>query len=566
MNIFNIPQVNPLKPYVQTDYKGNEKIVNTIEFVKPAFNKSYSRQSIDTDFYARNLNTWMAKVGYVKPYLSSDRLTMTWTGLDVLPISGLIPYVVNIVDCEGDVYQSITPSVEALVATGERIYKINHSVHLIPNGIYFLQIQQIGYAPNFDSFVITEPFEIRDEWQDTVLIEYRNTSNAQGVFFDEIDMLFCTRIHGSLIDIATNSNYNVYENQTRDLTMLSGTPYRDWTLNIGVKNKKIPEYILDQLERISVCDTVYIDGKEYTRNEGAKWEKLPLEGYPLFEAKLSVREKINDQDLSVTLYPLKFMDMPETDIFYIKEINYAFGTTTVLSYFTHRTRLLAYFNNVYLGATGNQTDSYFTINENDELILHTKDDTLWNILYLFPPTAVQIAPYHLKIKPEPSGTFFISFTNLSSVNYAYFDKSDLVALGTSTGSVEVVNFYDKWDKYLFWVDADTIAFTASSPIFKVGGNLPTSLTSLDLSGLNLKEVYNNLFATASAITTVTMQNNQLSTNEVNKIIKYIYESLSNFATATVDIDLQNPIAPPTHDSAVSYFIDTIASQITLNTD
>ena len=563
--IFNIPQLNPLKPYIQTDFKGNEKIINTISFIKPSANKSYSRQGIDSDFYARNLNTWMDSVGYRKPYLSSDRLTMTWTGIDIIPISLLVPYVARIIDCKGNVYVEIPPTVNSLVATGERIYSIDYSLHLVPNGVYYVQIQQIGYAPNIDYFIITEPFEIRDEWADTVVFEYKNTTNAQGVFFDEIDMTFQTRVHGSIMDLSPSSTFNVFENQTRDLTLLSGTPFRTWSLNIGVSNKKVPEYILDQLERVMVCDTVFIDGIEYTREEGSKWEKTSQERYPLYEAKLPIRQKINDHDLNVVINPIKFMDLPETDVFFLKEINYSIGGgTTPLVYFTHKTRLLGYLNNIYLSSID---DSYFSINEDNEVVLNTQSEAVYAIFNLLSPISVVLAKYHLKIKPELGGTHLISFSNSVNVTYAYFDKTDLIAYGTSTGGTEVITFTNDFDKYLFWEDADAISFTGSSPIRSIGGSLPPSLLSLDISALNLKEVYNNMFKTATSILSVDLRNNTLSTHEINKIIKYIYESLANFAIASnVDMDLQTPTAPPTSDDAISYFISTILTNITLITD
>jgi hypothetical protein len=60
----------------------------------------------------------------------------------------------------------------------------------------------------------------------------------------------------------------------------------------------VPPYLIDKLSRIFGCDTLTIDGRDFTKNEGANWEPVELEGYPMAGWSIELREKLN-RDITI---------------------------------------------------------------------------------------------------------------------------------------------------------------------------------------------------------------------------------------------------------------------------
>ncbi|WP_230679604.1 hypothetical protein, partial [Streptococcus pneumoniae] len=85
-----------------------------------------------------------------------------------------------------------------------------------------------------------------------------------------------------------------YEDQPLNLTMLSGVPYREWTLFFGVDEQPVPNWMLDKIERLSLSNNWYIENVRYTRSEGAKLESNRVDKNYLATATLNVRPQSND--------------------------------------------------------------------------------------------------------------------------------------------------------------------------------------------------------------------------------------------------------------------------------
>ena len=114
-------------------------------------------------------------------------------------------------------------------------------------------------------------------------------------------MTFC--IECELMEMTPEAEITSYADQTRDITVLDGVPYRTYKLEFFDARGGSP-YMLDIVNRIFCCDTVSIEGKGYVRNNGAKLNVNRVKGYPLVGGNIEVTEAKN-------LYSLQHNDLSE---------------------------------------------------------------------------------------------------------------------------------------------------------------------------------------------------------------------------------------------------------------
>ncbi len=294
---FDVSPLNPLKFYQLSDY---------LEAFKPStnpnqyniFNANYNYRQFDADFFYRNIKTFDEKRGYYQPYQQGDIIRIQFLGVDDI-VGGAYagnPYTCYLLDACGSIvgtYNVTSPS--ATLVNGSRIREVYIPLFNVAEGYYQVAIRrrQISVFDYSRWHIISEPIWVLQQHHNTTLIEYSNTDNTQGILF-EFGMQFQFRVHGALMELETQSKFNVYEDEPMNLTMLSSVPYRKWTWNIGGEGFQIPEWMADKIERITGCDTMLIDGKQYTRAEGAKLEANRKPLTPIASYKMNLRETSDD--------------------------------------------------------------------------------------------------------------------------------------------------------------------------------------------------------------------------------------------------------------------------------
>ena len=357
-NIFDIPLVNPLRFFQQTDITYN---TSSGSVLNPGFNPNYNTRQFDADFFRRSLQDWQDMTDFIQPFQQGDKLSIQWIGSDTTTAN----YVCRVLDCEGRTFS--TETITGAAAGSNKRYDVNIPLYNKPEGVYFVQLQHIQTGA--DLFMISEPIHVKEYHDNTIRLDYYNSYNDQGVIYDTANntINFSLRIPGDISELTTGSVFVVYEDQPRNLEMIGGKPYRSFKLTAGGYTNPIPEYLADKLERVLICDTLRIEGTYYTREESSKLEKQNVKNNPLSYYTIQLRERYNYDAIEVQQVECIVMgDVPTTPYFFVKEITINGTTYSVQKMFTGANNFLAYLNtNAFFSTIYNS--GYFAINSEDKL-------------------------------------------------------------------------------------------------------------------------------------------------------------------------------------------------------
>ncbi len=168
------------------------------------------------------------------------------------------------------------------------IYEVSLSLQAFAEGEYYFKIK-VGSPVNL---TLTSELQIFSERiENSLLLEYLHRKFYCDVFF-ETGFAPSIRIPGIMKPKAPASKDNVYEDQELNMTMLKSQPYCLWTLSIG-SSEGIPPWLVKRLNAILGCSSLKIDGRFYTKNEGAKLDENAQEFYPMAGYSIELREMLN---------------------------------------------------------------------------------------------------------------------------------------------------------------------------------------------------------------------------------------------------------------------------------
>lgn len=152
------------------------------------------------------------------------------------------------------------------------------------------QFEVIGGDPGIIT-LISEPFQVKTEWCDTLLYKYWNNTN-QSVYLWEIQDYVTFRCEGVIVFKTPASVRTVYTDQPQDQVTVKGDPYRVFDMYVGHEGG-FPNWVVDKLEEIIDQNNLEIDGKPFAPNTGANWSKKNIERYPWAEWNIEMREGVN---------------------------------------------------------------------------------------------------------------------------------------------------------------------------------------------------------------------------------------------------------------------------------
>lgn len=576
-NVFNISQLNPLKPYQQSDLLG---LGGFTQVALKSFDPNQNERGIDSDFFIRNIKSYMDVVQYSQPYQQGDKITLQWLGWDDYAIGPTVAYVVRLLDYNGDVVkqQNATLGVEIGTGTGVFIREIDMLLYDVPEGKYFPQIHKVGLFTDYDFFLIFEPIEVKTYWPNTMLIRYSHTSNAYGIYF-ETGIELWKRVFANFTEINPGSVFNVYPDQPQNLTLLSGVKYRDKQLSVGVDNNPNPEFEIDKLEEVFLCDTIYIDHIQHTRNEGSKFEMGRVDKSPVVTANISLRETFSDTDIVVSEYePIVLGSAPDSDWFYIRVISQTTPATSypVGLYFNGPENFVNWLNGSNFLGIVDFVNTYFAIDSYGRIVLITNDQTIYD---LYSPGLAFATPYtrHLIIDINSNfGTDLqIDLNSAASTKYAYF-WGDGTAKTTGSGTlVSTSHTYPPgghYTAYLFWDEFQSLRLDSSEAIItSLDGKLSNICTYFDVGGMPIKSVKNNIFEHCSnTLANVKFDFCKLNPFKINDLIRFAYESKLTGAfsgSAVLTLSWQTPPAPPSNDYGINFMLNHLAAAgVTVVTD
>ena len=235
-----------------------------------------------------------------------------------VPTTGIASFNLKMLDCDGTLYtiSASTYMTQAIVAGNvydgiplKTIqYKFRPSdISGVDDGIYYFLITiDDGVVKQY----ISEPTDIRQTHEKTILINYTNSINDYDVVYS-LNPSFSVRLDATLSEPSNEFNPTTFRNQKGDLRQVRARNWRKYILTIGAE-EGTNGIIVDKITNILKSDSIFIDGKKMLLSEGAEIEVTPFsENYPLSTIKLELEEYVNS-DSSV---------IGDTSSVYIMDVN-----------------------------------------------------------------------------------------------------------------------------------------------------------------------------------------------------------------------------------------------------
>lgn len=254
-SFFNWPLLNPFKMV---------KNIGTIHF--------------DDTVFCKRLKDYHLKVPYFQKWRRADTTLLQCE-------STIKPKALNVYNTSGILVKAIEWE-QKFSTSAYTIYELLFDVTDVPESdiILFQEIELM----NIHWELVSEPIELRNEHPGTMLFEYWNSFNDWDVAFTT-GIKFKFRCEADIDMPMFARRRSTHINQQRSVETLSGTPYRTHTLFIG-HLKRVAPYIVDILNRIFVCDHIYIEDKRYDSQPETDWQTVWNLPYPLVNSLIEITE------------------------------------------------------------------------------------------------------------------------------------------------------------------------------------------------------------------------------------------------------------------------------------
>jgi hypothetical protein len=269
-NLLAIPFLNPVSFYE----------------AKPAVFDEYLTKFMHDYPFEQNQFPWLDPLTYRQKWQTSDTIY-------VQVESNFEPLQLDLINRYGNVVLSLVANLQMpnKYMEGVHVYEFALSLASVEEGCYHLRLT----TGNLNELnMISEPMEVRDVHEGTILMQYRNSRYHGDVIF-ETGITFGFRVEGAFDFLDPGANITAYEDQKADPYILSARPYRVWPLVIGGEenSRGIPDWVVDKFNLIWSCNDVKVDGKSFARNGDAQLSFQVVEGYRMRGITLPVREGQN---------------------------------------------------------------------------------------------------------------------------------------------------------------------------------------------------------------------------------------------------------------------------------
>lgn len=187
---------------------------------------------------------------------------------------------------------------------GVFIYELSAPLSDYDEGEYYAELQ-LG-IPIVFSFR-SGKLSIKELQENTLLLEAKHFESREDLIF-ETGFFPSVRVPATKRYMGPKSKATAYVDQFYNATTLRNVKYREWNLLIG-GSIGIPDYFIDMLGGWLGCSDFRIDGKKYTKKDGAEFEINGLQNYPMRGWAITLNETLarggriyeNDDPINVEL-------------------------------------------------------------------------------------------------------------------------------------------------------------------------------------------------------------------------------------------------------------------------
>lgn len=568
-NRFDISQLNPLRFYEMSDNITEPPVSSGgYDYNYLSFDPNLNERGFDNDFQARNNKSWQAELNYVQPFQKGDYIRVQWLGLPDVPSGSYAgdPYQVYLVNCDfggWSLIPHLKPSTPLL--NGHQVREVFIPCYNL-DGRYILMIRcKKTSATDKLNVVFSEPFDVQEFHPETMLFEYENSSNVQGIIFDyetsDLNPRFQFRVQGAIVEMKPESVFEVYEDEPLNLTMIEGVPTRKWKMQIGVENYFIPDWMLDKVERISLMNRWEIDGQRYTREKDAKMEIKPVKNTMLSSGSLNVRQSDNDHSKIVSEINSEVIgEVLDTSYLYVGGMDVGPIIVTNIpidKVFKGRNELLAYLNTYFLeeySKVNGLIKGQFYIDNRDQLFFKPYDSG--EVGEFDGAQLTDFFQYGIRFDISTVvtiGNLSIDVTSPGSPSdYAYYYSDGSPTLVQSTVATDNITETfstqgKKYTSFLFLKNMEQISALSSDNILVgLGGQLNPEMISADFSSNIIRNTDRTLLDFVTGLQDFFLSINNMPSSSVDISIIMLYDAVKKYgySASSFEIDGQSPTAPP----------------------
>ena len=265
------PYVDPIKRYPTGQTKA------------AAFNFTH----LDEAPFWKQVKFWPLATGYCQKWQTTDTWFLTFLSNGIGPIQD---FLVNLETGQTVLTINYEEVADSSVPANLTVYRATQSLADIPPGKYRL-VTTIGSGTAIIGY-ISEILDIQVYHPVTMLLSYTDPDNKQSMPFDGASWIPQFRTEGWIDGYDFVDDGTQYEDQPRNIVNIDSVPYETAMLNIGNEETGIPPWVHRLCSRIMTLADVTLDGKAFTRNKGAKWQKTTVDSSPLIWANLQIRETV----------------------------------------------------------------------------------------------------------------------------------------------------------------------------------------------------------------------------------------------------------------------------------
>jgi hypothetical protein len=267
---------------------------NPVKFVKKDFSSTDTQRLSGSYNFVDTIKSFDFATFYNQKWVVGDLINLQFLKDDLNTLE------IKLLKCTGE---SVATLSVANTITGLLVYNFYYDVVQysydttgLPAGQYYLQIRFREGVSTTDQYLISEPQEIVDSINESVLLEYTNLFNDfDTVFATDVDpsweQIFYFRVEGSIINGVPKVIEESYEDQLLTKKLLSAKPYSEYVLSIG-GNRGVPEWVGFLLNMIRSCNLVKNDSIQYIFEGDIERKQVLL--YPLFGFTSKIRTVIVD--------------------------------------------------------------------------------------------------------------------------------------------------------------------------------------------------------------------------------------------------------------------------------
>lgn len=242
----------------------------------------YLTKHFDNDWTSEQLKSFETPVFYKQKWQTNDSTFLQFE-------SNFASINVKVIDCEQNtiIDQNATQVRANKYLSGYYVYENTISWASVDPGTYYILLTLGGTTQ-----MISEPIALADEWPNTILFEYDNSTFHGDVVF-ETGITFGFRCEAAIRRLDPGNERTAYRDQKMNPTILKSVPFRGWRLEIGYPSG-VPDWVMDLMNWIWSCDNVTCDGKSFAVADGANFEEIEHDTvYPFRSWTLNIQEGIN---------------------------------------------------------------------------------------------------------------------------------------------------------------------------------------------------------------------------------------------------------------------------------